>query len=304
VVDAKGSRLGSFFTGEVCALLSAFIWAVAVILFKKSGESVPPVALNLLKNVLVLVLLIPALLLVEGNLWPHPTSGEVIRFTISGALGFTVADTLFLMALNRLGAGLTAIVDCFYSPSMLGLAFLFLGERLPFLGLIGALLVVAAIACAVESVPVPDRSRRDVVIGITLGILGMVLVAASVVMVKGILSIDRLFWISAYRLAIGTVLLLPALLIARERKAILRAFRPSRAWRVAVPAALLGTGIAPLIWLAGMTLEKVSVNAVLNQLSTIFIFVLAALVLHEPVTKRRVMAVVLAFAGAMLVVIR
>ncbi|RKZ05653.1 EamA family transporter, partial [bacterium] len=35
--------------GKLFALLSALTWAVAVILFKKSGERVPPFALNLFK---------------------------------------------------------------------------------------------------------------------------------------------------------------------------------------------------------------------------------------------------------------
>jgi drug/metabolite transporter (DMT)-like permease len=296
--------LTSFLTGEVCALLSAFIWAVAVVLFQKSGETVPPLALNLFKNVLVLGLLVPVCLAVDGTLWPHPSAGDLLRLTLSGALGFTVADTVFFMALNRLGAGLNAIVDCFYSPSMLGLAFLFLGERLPALGIVGAVLVVAAIGFAIEAVPVRGRTRRDVTVGVALGVVGMVIVAASVVLVKSILTTERLLWISTYRLAIGTVGLLPALLLTRHRREVIAAFRPSGVWRVVVPASLLGTGIAPLVWLAGMTLTQVSVSAILNQLSTIFIFVLAAVVLREPVTKRRVAAVALAVAGAALVVLR
>jgi drug/metabolite transporter (DMT)-like permease len=39
----------------------------------------------------------------------------------------------------------------------------------------------------------------------------------------------------------------------------------------------------------------------LNQLSNIFIFILAALVLKEPVTLRRLIAIILAFGGALLV---
>ena len=36
--------------GELLALLSPMAWAVAVILFRKTGEKVPPVPLNLVKN--------------------------------------------------------------------------------------------------------------------------------------------------------------------------------------------------------------------------------------------------------------
>jgi drug/metabolite transporter (DMT)-like permease len=275
-----------------------------VILFKKGGETVAPLPLNLFKNLLVLLLLVPVCGLVEGSLWPDPTTGEVLLLVLSGGLGFTVADTLFLMALNRLGAGLNAVVDCFYAPSMLGMAYVFLGERLPLLGIVGAVLVVGAIGIAVEARPAPGRSRRDVVTGVIIGIVGMVVVAASVVTIKHVLVPDRILWIGVVRLVAGIVGLVPILLWAGEGPAFVRLLRPTRVWRYLVPAALLGTGLAPLVWLAGMEREDVSVNAALNQLSTIFIFVLAAIALREPVTRRRLAAVVLAFAGALLVVLR
>jgi len=43
---------------------------------------------------------------------------------------------------------------------------------------------------------------------------------------------------------------------------------------------------------------------VLNQLSTIFIFVLAAVFLKEPLTPRRTVALVMAVSGAVLVTLR
>jgi drug/metabolite transporter (DMT)-like permease len=45
-------------------------------------------------------------------------------------LGIALADWLFFTALVRLGAELTAIVDCAYAPFVIGLSFLFLGERM------------------------------------------------------------------------------------------------------------------------------------------------------------------------------
>ncbi len=290
-------------SGEVWALCAGFLWAVAVILFKKAGEGVPPLPLNLFKNVVVLAALVP-LCLLEGAAPPPWSPGEWGRLALSGLIGITLSDTLFLIALNRLGAGLNAVVDCFYSPWMVLLAFLFLGERIPLPAWIGMGLVVAAVAIAVDARPIPGRTRRDVVEGTFLGLLGMAAIAASVVMVKPFLARGEVLRVAGFRLLAGTIFLLPLLLHGRGRAAVRRVFTPSPVWRTAVPAALLGTGLAMIAWLAGLTIEKVSINAILNQLSTIFIFVLAALLLREPVTRKRVVAVVLAFAGAVLVMLR
>ncbi len=48
--------------GQACALLSALIWAFALVLFKLSGERITPLALNLYKNIVGLVLLTLTLL--------------------------------------------------------------------------------------------------------------------------------------------------------------------------------------------------------------------------------------------------
>ena len=52
--------------GELFALSSALVWALAVILFRRSGETLPAFELNLFKNFFGLILLIPTILLVDG----------------------------------------------------------------------------------------------------------------------------------------------------------------------------------------------------------------------------------------------
>jgi drug/metabolite transporter (DMT)-like permease len=55
-----------------------------------------------------------------------------------------------------------------------------------------------------------------------------------------------------------------------------------------------------LAWLAGFKYTLVSVAAILNQLATIFTFVLAAIFLKEPVTLSRLVAIALAATGALM----
>ena len=48
--------------GEILALSSGLVWAVAVILFRISGRKVHPIGLNLFKTVLALVVMAPTML--------------------------------------------------------------------------------------------------------------------------------------------------------------------------------------------------------------------------------------------------
>jgi len=76
-----------FYFGQILALSCALVWSQSVILFKKSGERFQPLALNLFKNVLAVVRLVPTIWTVGGQLAPRlPLTNCGILF-ISGSLG-------------------------------------------------------------------------------------------------------------------------------------------------------------------------------------------------------------------------
>ena len=293
--------LGSFRSlGEILALASGLAWAVAVVLFRVSGRSIHPVGLNLGKNVLGLVLIVPTLLLLGEPLAPAVPASATGLLLLSGVLGIAVSDTLFFNALNRLGASLTAIVDCFYSPFVIALSFLLLGERLTLVQLAGAALVVSAILTVSKEGKIEKLAPKDLAAGIAYGIAAMFFTALGIVMVKPVLDEVSVFWATLVRMAGGTAalaLLLPAL---KTRRAVVAPLFDRRNWKALVPAAFFGSYLSLILWTGGMKYAKASVAAVLSQLNTIFIVVIAAIFLRERLTGWKALAVVLAFVGAWL----
>lgn len=286
--------------GVLCATGAALFWSAAVIMFKRSGEVLSPTALNLFKGLVTLLLLVPTLLLAGTPLFPDRPLNDWMLFSISGLLGISLADNFFFMALKRLGAGLWAVVDCLYLPSIILLSAFFLNESIGPQGLTGAALVMAAIVAGSHSgLPVVE-SRRDLMAGLFWGALSVALMAGSIVMVKPLLATTSVLWASFVRLLAGVVGLLVITWFHPQRGTILRVLVPSAVWKIALPASIVGNYLAMLAWLAGFKYTLVSVAAILNQLSTIFTFVLAAVILKEPVTPARLIAIVLAVAGAVL----
>ncbi len=286
--------------GVFCATGAALFWSAAVIMFKKSGEVLSPTALNLFKGLVTLLLLVPTLLLAGIPLFPERPMQEWVLFSISGVLGISLADNFFFMALRRLGAGLWAVVDCLYLPAIILLSAVFLNESIGLKGLTGAALVMAAIIAGSHSgIPVVEH-RRDFMAGLFWGAMSVALMAGSIVMVKPLLATTSVLWASFVRLLAGVAGLLVMTLFHPQRSAILRVLIPSPAWKIALPASIVGNYLAMLAWLAGFKYTLVSVAAILNQLSTIFTFILAALILKEPVTPARSIAIVLAVVGALL----
>ena len=286
--------------GEILALASGVVWAIAVILFRVTGRRIHPVGLNLGKNVLALGLIAPTLLVLGEPLAPAVPLATTALLLVSGVLGIAVSDTLFFHALNRLGASLTAIVDCFYAPFVIGLSFVFLGERLSPVQLVGAALVVSALLTLSKEGKVERIDRKDLVAGVVYGILAMFFVALGIVMVKPILGTVSVFWATSVRIAGGTLALAVLVPFLRDRRAILSPLLDRRNWKALVPAAFFGSYLSLILWMGGMKYAKASVAAVLNQLNTIFIVILAVVFLKEKLTGWKVLAVALAFVGAYL----
>jgi len=290
--------------GELFALSAALFWAVGVILFKRSGEGMSPLALNLFKNSLAIVLLIPTVPLAGELFLPDQPLETWLLLAGSGILGVTVADTLFFIGLEKLGAGLTAVVDTSYAPIMLALSYFVLDEQLGLEILIGGGLIMGALLLGSATRPPPGKTKRDLIVGTVIGVSGIVLMGIGVVMIKGVLNDAPHIWAATVRFTAGALGLLPVILLHPGRRRILAEIRPSVHWKVALPAAFFGSYLAMVAWLGGMKYTDVSAASLLNQLSTIFIFIMATVVLKEPLTKRRVAAILLAFAGAMVVVAR
>lgn len=292
------------FIGEGCALGSAFVWALAVVLFKRSGEQVTPLALNLFKNTIAVVLLAVTLALMPGGcgglLRANPA--ELAIMVLSGVLGIAIADTLIFRALNLCGVGILSIVDCAYAPLVIAAAVLIVGEPLTAGRIVGAGLIVLAVLLVSRHPPPPDRTPRQIVQGVLIGLGGLATMAVGITFAKLALEYNDFPLIEAtlVRMLAGT-LFLAALAAASPRRATyFGVFRPARVWRFSVPGAVLGGYLSLILWMAGFKWADASIAAVLNQTTVFFSLALATLLLGEHFGRRKAAATALAVSGVLL----
>jgi drug/metabolite transporter (DMT)-like permease len=220
---------------------------------------------------------------------------------MSGAVGIALGDTLFFKSLNQIGAGLTSIVVCLYSPFIIALSVIWLSDRLSPLQMLGVVMVVAAVLSTVKRGAIARVSRRDLLHGILWGVLATACMAVGIVMIKPTLTRSPLFWATEIRLfgavpALGLIIAFHPL----KRKVISSLTSPG-SLRFTLGGSFTGAYAAMLIWLAGMKYTTVSIASALNQTSSLFVVILAALFLSEPLTPRKTGAIILAFLGALLV---
>ncbi len=286
--------------GEFFALMTALIWALAVILLKRSGETVPPFALNLFRVVVSTCLLLPTVAAGGQGGWQGSRRDVLILFA-SGIIAIATSDTLFHMSLNAVGAGISAVIDCLYAPLTVLFAAVLLGERLSALQLLGMALVLSGVLAAARHDPPHGVSRRQLVLGVIWGTLSMITLALGIVIAKPVLDHSPVLWATAVR-QIGCLgVMVPGALLSPRRREFLRVFKPSRSWRFSLPGAVLGSYLALIFWIAGMKYTKVGIAAILNQSSTIYVLILAAVFLKERLTRGKVIASAVAIAGIVLV---
>ena len=284
--------------GEVCALLSPLTWSFAVILFRKTGEQVSPLVLNFFKSFVALAGF-GLLMLALGETAPAGVRGrDYALLLVSGFVGVGLADLFFFMCLNRVGAGRQAIVNTAYSPPIILLSWLLLGERLSAWQLAGVGLILVAVLLVGRTRGAPGE---QIVAGVLWGIAACASQAVSIVMVKPFLGEWPVVWTTFWRLLGGVAGTSVMFALARPQHRRLGELREGNVWRVMLPAALLGSFVSQWLWMAGFKFADASVAAALNQTATLFTFVLAVVVLREPVSRRRVAGLVCGMAGVALV---
>lgn len=288
--------------GKGMALTCALFWAVAVILFKRSGETIPPDLLNLFKSIITSFLFLPVLLLVPVTSSGAPISQyELFLIVASGVVGIVIADTLFFSALNKLGAGTTAIVDCAYSPFVIGFSCLILGTSLKMPEIIGSMLVICAVLVSGTDFTDFKGEKQKLFMGLLLGVSSMACMAMSIIIMKPLLHTVSIWWIAGLRFMASAVILAGLVLVQHKWSRFISLFRTKKSWRLVFPASVLGNFIAVTMWVAAFKYTDMHSAAILNQTSTIFIVILASLILKESFTRRKFCATVMAFLGVVVV---
>jgi len=289
--------------GEFFALACALCWALAIILFRRAGDALPPFELNLFKNLLGFSLILPTLAVVEGFQLSAFSPQDIAVTMLSGLLGIAVADTWYLRALSLMGASRTGIVSGLLSPFVILLSIMFLGESLRGWQLAGFALVMCGILLVTWR-----QNRREVDAahlskGVFYGIGAVFLMAVGIVMVKEILETRPFMMTAEIRLAGGAGGMLIYMALRGRYAAVKHNFMKPLPWKLIIAGSFLGAYVSMMMWLAGYKLIPASEASVLNETANAWIVLLAWLMLGESIGYRKVTGIMLTSAGVIVMLL-
>ena len=136
--------------GEISALVAAFLWAMASVIYRKVGVRIPPLTVNAVKGVLSVALLCITMVVLRTGI---PGMEENVGWNQwlvllgSGAIGIGLGDTAFFAALNRMGERRTVLaVETLAPPIAVVLGGIMLREFLSPMACGGILTTLAGVA--------------------------------------------------------------------------------------------------------------------------------------------------------------
>ena len=141
-----------------------------------------------------------------------------------------------------------------------------------------------------------------------LSIIAIAMMAFAIVLIKPVLDkfegdIGKQLWFVGFRLIPGFII--PFLIFSYKSRStdLISPFKDKKILSYLLIASFFSTYLGMSSWIIGMSLTKASTAGILNQTATIFILIFARIFLNEPITKRRMFAILIAMVGAYLIFI-
>ena len=285
--------------GDIYAILTAICWSCGVICFDIAGRVLNSLQISLLKNI-VGVLGFIGFLLLQGDPFPLFDQHDYFILVVSGFIGVALGDLLFLASLRKIGSSLSAIISTSYSISIFILAYIMYQEVISVFAYFGGVMVISGVIVGTRESP-ENRTPRDIYIGAFYGFLAHFFTAYSVLLLRPVMESHPVVPIALVRFSTGIIFSAAAIVYLNGYSELRETMAKGFGHVYLLAGSFLGTFLSVIFWLSGYKYTLAGRAAIYNQLSTIFIIILAAIFLKEVMTTKKWAAVSLALGGAFIV---
>lgn len=302
--------------GLAAAATAAMFWAGATVMYRRIGRVMPPVRMNLTKNLLATVLL----LVVVAGYWqwsgeaPFSLSTPLMALLIlSGVVGIGIGDTCFFAALNRIGARRTLLLFMLAPVATAALAWPLLGETLGPLQAVGIAVTVGGVAWVIAERNHAASDGHVDALGIGFAVAAALCQAGGALMTRHVFALGEIGSApsAVVRIVAGSAILVLMLPLDKRFPAAggndaNHPDRPSarKTWLLLGTAMFLGTFFG--IWLQQVAFKSdANIGVAQTLLSTSPLFVLPIVaVLGDRVSPRAVLGAVVSLVGVALLFLR
>ena len=292
------------YLGELSALLTAFLWSGTSFAFSSAAEKIGSLQLNINRMILASIFLISTILIMGYGI--DLSKSQFINLVISGIIGLVIGDSFLFKSYQLIGARISMLLMALSPGMSTFLAFIFLDERITFLGMVGIFITITGIALVVLERNVNSKYKITG-LGIFYGVLGALGQSAGLIFAKMAFTEGHItgFVATFIRVFSSVIIMLPILLLLKKYKNPFRIFGSNKS---AFGKTLLGTILGPFLGitfsLIAVENTKVGIAATLMSTMPIIMLPMVKYIYKEKLSWRAITGAVIAVAGVALIFLR
>lgn len=290
-------------TGTAISLIAAFLWAIAINVYKSQSKEATPLAISTLKMLLSLVVM-TVLVVMPYRVTPFNMPLDSILFlAASVTIGLVLGDIAYLTSQERIGVSYAYPIATTYPIATYILAILVVEEEIllsRFLGIILAVVGVMLISREQAAKHNRDRPKDFDKVGIVLAILTILCWSiGSVLLQLGVADVDPID-ANFVRMIFGSGIIAPIFLGAIHNGMP----KPTkRATKIILIAAFFGMAAGSLLYTYAVKLVGATIAAVLGSVSPLFALPISIFFLKESYSYKSILGAILTVLGVILVVL-
>ena len=289
--------------GEIAAFATACSWVVTGICFEMAGKRVGSLAVNLIRLVIAFFIMMGFTYVTRGMLLPFDATPHAwFWLTISGLIGFVIGDLFLFQAYVLIGARISMLIMATSPPITAILAFVFLGESLTSLTLVGMLLTCVGIAMVIlvkndggGKVELSHSAK-----GLFYAFLGSLGQSFGLISSKiGMGGYDA-FSSTQIRIIAGILGFLAIYAIGRKWNVLPKAFRDRKGMAVITAGAFFGPFLGVSLSMIALQNTEAAVASTIMSIMPVLIIPVSILVFKEKIKAKEMVGAVVTVIGVMI----
>jgi drug/metabolite transporter (DMT)-like permease len=294
---------------EKLALLAAFgtavFWSFSAIFFENASKKVGALAVNFWKVVFAFLFLAISGTIVRGVPFPYDAPLRTwIFLSLSGLVGFVVADFFLFNAYVLIGSRITVVFQSLTPVFTALFAYIFIAERMQMHRLIGMAVTVAGILIVVLVRSRQSRKNNEGALsvkGLTYAFLSALFQAGGMVLTKA--GLGDYSPISGTQIRVFVAIFgfaINALIMGQGPHVFFRVPKNREAFTSTIKGSVFGPFLGVVLSLFSMQNTQVGATSTLMALTPVVIIVPSVLILKQKIHFLEILGAAIAVGGAAL----
>jgi len=286
--------------GEIAALMTAFCWTIMGLFFELAGKKVGSLTVNFIRLIFGFIFLSIFTYFTRGYLLPTDATGyNWLWLGLSGIAGFFLGDIFLFQAYLEIGTRISMLILAASPPITTLLGFIFLGEKILPIGILGMTITILGIALVILSRD-GEESKLKIshsIKGIVYALLGAIGQATGSVLSKVGMGDYNPFAATQIRIIVSFISFFLLFLYLNKWEDLKKAFKDKKSILYIALGSVFGPFIGVSLQLISLQYTTAGISATIIAIMPVIIIPFSIIIFKEKVTFREILGAVISVAG-------